>query len=95
MMTEQPFSPQAIVQKLTTEAVTLKFMHQYAEYDDHYIITYQPRRQQFKVQLEVSVWDGRGHETYKEMLDEATMLARLEEIGTKGEIRYFYYEAKK
>ena len=94
-MPEDTFSPQAIVQRLTTEAVTLNFMHQYAEYDDYYTIRYSPKKKLFIVHIEVSVWDGRGHETYDEKLDETTLLERLEKIKSDGTIRTFYYASKK
>ena len=63
--------------------------------DDYYTVKYLSRQKKFKVHIEVSVWDGRGHETYDEKLDEETMLERLEKIKSRGEIRTFYYEAKK
>ena len=95
MSSTHPFSPQAVVQKLTSEAVKLKLVHIHGEYDDYYEIWYVPRWKQFKVNLEVSVWDGRGHESYKEKLDEATLLARLEDIQTTGKVVSFYYEPRK
>ncbi len=93
-MPDPDFSPEAIVEKLKTERVKLRFLHQYAEYDDFYTIWYTPRWKRFQVRLEVSVWDGRGHESYKESLEESVMLERLEKIKTQGQIRQFYYEAR-
>ena len=94
-MKDPDFHPQAIVEKLKTKAVKLIFLHQYAEYDDYYTIWYTQRWKKFQVRLEVSIWDGRGHESYKETLEEPVLLERLEKIKTQGHIRQFYYEARK
>ena len=94
-MTEHTIDPQAIVDKLTSENVKLNLVHIHAEYDDCYAIWYTKRLKRFQVRLEVSVWDGRGHESYKETLDEPTLRARLEEISTTGKVVSFYYESRK
>ena len=94
-MTEHTISSQAIIEKLTTEAVKLHLVHIHAEFDDYYTIWYTKRLKRFQVRLEVSVWDGRGHESYKEKLDEPTLRARLEEIQATGKVVSFYYEAKR
>ena len=73
------------MQKLTSEAVKLNLLPIHAEYDDFYTIWYVPKQQHFRVQLEVSVWDGRGHESYKEKRDEST-LACFEKIQTTGTV---------
>ncbi len=95
MSTTHAFSPQAVVQKLTSEAVKLNLLPIHAEYDDYYAIWYVPKQQHFGVNIEVSLWDGRGHESYKEKRDESTLLARLEEIQTTGMVVAFYYEPGK
>ena len=84
------FSPQAAVQKLTSEAVKLNLVPIHTEYDDFYTIWYVPKQQHFRVYIEVSVWGGRGHESYKEKLDGSTLLARFEEIQTTGTVVAFY-----
>ena len=95
MSTSHSFAPHAVVEKLKTEAVALNLVHIHAEYDDYYTIWYVPRDTHFKVNLEVSVWDGRGHESYKEKLDEATLLERLVAIQATGRVVSFYYESRK
>ena len=94
MAKTHPFSPQDVVNKLTSEALTLRLVHIHGEYDDYYEIWYVPRWKQFKMNLEVSVWDGRGHESYKEKLDAPTLLERLEEMLNVGKVVSFYYEAR-
>ena len=94
-MPDPVFDPQAIVQKLTDEPVALEMLHQHAEYDDFYKIRYVSGKAHFRMSLEVSVWDGRGHESYKVTLDEAALTARLEEIQTKGKLTYWRFVAKK
>lgn len=85
-MTEE-ISPLNIVHHLKTEPLQLAIWHKLREYDIGYTIWYQTNQPQFEVHMEISVWDGRGHETAHEILDEPALLARLNEILSEGRIQ--------
>ncbi|MBE2223184.1 MAG: hypothetical protein IAF02_16700 [Anaerolineae bacterium] len=85
-MTEK-ISPLSIIQQLKTEPIQLVIWHKVKEYDIYYEIWYQTQQPLFEMNLVISVWDGRGNETGHEIVDEPTLLTRLNEILSEGQIQ--------
>jgi hypothetical protein len=87
----EEISPLAIVHQLKTELLQLLIWHKIREYDIGYRIWRQMEQPQFEIHTEASVWDGRGHETAHEILDEPALLARLNEILSEGQIQFIAF----
>ena len=87
-MSDEPLSfvPEDVIYWLQTKPVQFVCWHKVAEYDNDYAIHYDATTGMFRIHIESSVWDGRGHEVADELCDEMTLRKRLDAIVNEGRI---------